>query len=263
MKPPTHIPVAPKWTPRWPRPATPAGSRASIAVRHGAQLQRPPKRTRELLVAGTFSAAVFSGLLFGLNRRSAPVRHGQDPDDRTVQIEMPPLAQELPDTARVEDPPPEDEIPPAAFAPPSLVDIPSVAPDATFVESVTPPPPPGIEPVKGILTIPLTGRTGLERSLGTIFSLSQLDTVPSVRIQQQPVYPPAMLRAGVAGEVRVAFIVDANGDVRDAYAVSSTRQDFVAPAVQAVSRWKFRPGKRNGRFVNTRMTVPVAFELSD
>ena len=72
-----------------------------------------------------------------------------------------------------------------------------------------------------------------------------------------------MRRAGITGEVVVEFIVDANGDVRNAFAVRSTQRDFEQAAVQAVSKWKFRPGKKGGRAVNTRMQVPIVFTLND
>jgi protein TonB len=72
-----------------------------------------------------------------------------------------------------------------------------------------------------------------------------------------------MRRAGIAGEVLVDFIVDSNGDVRNAYAVRSSQREFEAAAVQAVSKWKFRPGKKGGRNVNTHMQVPIVFTLNE
>ncbi len=263
MIPRAHISFRRPRAPRWPAPSPPVGGRGPTVAAGRTKLNKPPRRTRDLLAATAVSAAVFSCLLFGFDQPTAPVQHAQAMADDTVQIEMPPLAQELPDTAKVEDPPPEEDVSPALFAPPSLVDIPTVVPDATFVESVTPPPPPGIEPAKGIMTIPPTGRPGFGRGMGAIFDLGQLDAVPVVRFQQQPIYPPAMLRADIAGEVKVAFIVDTNGNVRDAYVVSSTREDFDAAAVLAVSKWKFRPGRKNGQAVNTRMSVPIGFQMGE
>ena len=83
------------------------------------------------------------------------------------------------------------------------------------------------------------------------------------RVQPQPVYPYEMRRAGITGEVNVGFIVDSNGDVRDAYVINSTHREFEVPAVQAVSKWKFRPGRRSGKAVNTRMSVPIVFSFSE
>jgi protein TonB len=33
--------------------------------------------------------------------------------------------------------------------------------------------------------------------------------------------------------------------------------------VQAVSKWKFRPGKKGGRNVNTKMQVPIVFSITE
>ena len=43
--------------------------------------------------------------------------------------------------------------------------------------------------------------------------------------------------------------------------VTSSRTEFVAPALAAVARWRFRPATMEGRPVATRMEVPVSFEL--
>jgi len=71
-----------------------------------------------------------------------------------------------------------------------------------------------------------------------------------------------MRRNGIEGTVTVGFICDVDGNVRDAYVLNSTHREFDAPAVQAVSNWKFRPGKRGGKTVNTRMSVPIVFSLN-
>ena len=34
-------------------------------------------------------------------------------------------------------------------------------------------------------------------------------------------------------------------------------------AIQAVGKWTFRPGRKGGRAVNTRMQVPIVFSLND
>jgi protein TonB len=72
-----------------------------------------------------------------------------------------------------------------------------------------------------------------------------------------------MRRAGISGQVVVDFIVDVNGNVRNAFAASSSQREFESSAVQAVSKWKFRPGKRGGHTVNTHMQVPIVFTLNN
>ena len=219
---------------------------------------------KDLIIGIVVSASLISGLLLGFNGRAEKVKHGPVQTDDTIQIEMPVLPPEPPEIKKAqEDLPPEDDAVQVTFAPPSLVDIPTIVADATFVQQIAPPPPPGIEQARGVVTIPPARPTGFGRGLGQIFDISQLDQIPVARIQQQPIYPYEMRRAGITGEVNVGFIVDANGDVRDAYVINSTHREFEVPAVQAVSKWKFRPGRRGGRVVNTKMSVPIVFSFND
>jgi TonB family protein len=104
--------------------------------------------------------------------------------------------------------------------------------------------------------------TAAGSQLTNFFNLGDLDQIPVARYQARPVYPFAMSRAGITGEVTVALVVDTNGDVREAHVVKSTQQEFEAAAVEAVLKWKFRAGERGGKAVNTRMQVPIVFALS-
>ncbi len=217
---------------------------------------------KELIIGIVVSVGLHSSLLLGFNRHPTEKRHAAAQQDDTIQIEMPTLPPEPPEK-RADELPPDEDATPVTFAPPSLVDIPNIVPNASFVVEVSPPPPPGLDQAKGVVTIPPTRPTGFGRGLGQIFDLSQLDQIPVARVQQQPIYPYEMRRAGITGEVNIGFIVDSNGDVRDAYVINATHREFEAPAVQAVSKWKFRAGRRGGRAVNTRMSVPIVFSFND
>jgi RNA polymerase sigma factor (sigma-70 family) len=72
-----------------------------------------------------------------------------------------------------------------------------------------------------------------------------------------PQHPPELRRAGVEGEVLVEFAVDANGNVQNVRAIRSTRIEFEAAALQAVSKWKFKPGQNSSQ----PMQIPVVFRL--
>jgi RNA polymerase sigma factor (sigma-70 family) len=95
------------------------------------------------------------------------------------------------------------------------------------------------------------------------FDISKLDQQPVPRFQARPRYPADMREAGISGEAVVDFIVDKNGDVQRAHAVRSSRREFEAAAVEAVSKWKFKPGRVSQRNVNTHMQVPIVFSLSE
>ncbi|MBI5766640.1 MAG: TonB family protein [Verrucomicrobia bacterium] len=96
-----------------------------------------------------------------------------------------------------------------------------------------------------------------------VYDIGQLDQTPVPKYQARPQYPFELRRQGITGEVLVDFIVDADGNVANAYARSSTRPEFEAPAVQAVSKWRFRPGRKGGGDVHTHMQVPIAFTLNE
>jgi len=218
---------------------------------------------RDLIIGIVVAASVLTALLFGFNGHPQAVKHAAAQLDASLQLEMPQLPPEPPETKNLEDLPQDEDIVQVNYAPPSLVDIPTITADATFVQEIPPPPPPGVEQAKGLVTIPPARPAGFGRGLGQIFDISQLDQIPVARVQPQPIYPYEMRRAGITGEVNVGFIVDVNGDVRDAYVMNSTHREFEVPAVQAVSKWKFRPGRRGGKAVNTRMSVPIVFSFSE
>jgi TonB family protein len=120
----------------------------------------------------------------------------------------------------------------------------------------------------GLLLLALGGGAGpvawgaTDQTAANAYELSQLDQIPVPRYQAKPVYPSTLSHAGVTGEATVGFIVDSAGNVCSAYAVKSTLVEFGAAAVEAVNKWKFRPGQKGGIPVNTRMQVPIVFALA-
>jgi protein TonB len=169
-----------------------------------------------------------------------------------IEPEKPEVSEESSDTAAVQ----------VDFAPPMQSDVPSIAIEGSFVQQYQPPPA-SIKANPGLVTIPTTRPTTDGTRLQNVFNLADLDQIPVARYQAKPVYPFEMRRNGITGEVTVGFIVDTNGDVREAYVLKSTQREFEAPAVQAVTKWTFRPGKKGGKPVNTRMQIPIVFNLSE
>lgn len=96
-----------------------------------------------------------------------------------------------------------------------------------------------------------------------VHDISELDQKPVARFQARPQYPHLMRRSGIRGEAVIDFIVDTNGDVQRAFAIRSSRAEFEAPAVVAVSKWRFKPGQKGGRDVPTHMQVPIIFTLNE
>lgn len=91
-----------------------------------------------------------------------------------------------------------------------------------------------------------------------LFSLGDLDQKPRVIYQPGPVLN-AKVRKKAPGTVYILFIVDENGKVRNPIVQSSPDPVFEKPALTAVKKWKFEPGKREGKPVSFRMRVPITF----
>ena len=96
---------------------------------------------------------------------------------------------------------------------------------------------------------------------GDTWDPDDLDKKPVITSRAAPRYPHEMKRNGISGTVVLRFIVDNRGDVADVDVVSSTDPEFSKAAVEAMLRWKFRPGMKNNRRVNTRMEMPMSFAL--
>ena len=95
----------------------------------------------------------------------------------------------------------------------------------------------------------------------TPINWKDLDRHPRATAQTAPDYPLAMQQQGIGGTVMVDFEVNSEGKVVRAEAASFTRREFVEAALRAVRNWRFEPGKRDGRPVSFRMTVPIEFGL--
>lgn len=94
-----------------------------------------------------------------------------------------------------------------------------------------------------------------------VYSASTVDRPPVPQFQPRPQYPDELQRAGIRGEVLVDFTVDTDGNVQNAHAARSSSPLLAPYAVDAVRRWKFAPGRKQGENVPTRLQVPIVFEL--
>jgi protein TonB len=72
-----------------------------------------------------------------------------------------------------------------------------------------------------------------------------------------------MRRDSVTATVRVEFIVSTEGRVVNPVVVHTTASGFEEAALTGVAKWRFRPGWKGGRKVNTRMAVPIVFTFTD
>ena len=99
-----------------------------------------------------------------------------------------------------------------------------------------------------------------EAATDQIFALADLDQAPRAVFQPAPEYPAALRKQKLDGTVHVLFMVDRTGRVDSPIVQKSTNPAFEPAALQAVKRWRFEPGKRNGEAVVFRMRVPITFK---
>jgi protein TonB len=209
---------------------------------------------RDLLVGFIFTIGLEFLVGWGGNLTHYKPKPVVKEKEDVIQIAIPKIEPDEPEVVEDQPPTPQD------IAPPMQQDVPQVVTPDSFVQQIEPPPPDLSAISKNIVKIPETrsGLSGIE-----VFDISKLDQQPVAKFQARPTFPFEMRRAGISGEVQVDFIVDTNGDVRNAFAAHSSQREFEAPAVQAVSKWKFRPGRKNGHAVFTHMQVPIVFTLSE
>jgi protein TonB len=79
----------------------------------------------------------------------------------------------------------------------------------------------------------------------------------------RPVYPAALRSAGVAGDVRVQFVIDTTGraDMRSITILSSTHPRFSDAVITALSKARFAPAEFGGRRVRQIVQMPFLFSL--
>jgi protein TonB len=224
--------------------------------RRTALLEALPMRRQDLLVGALFSIALITAVAW-YGERTHGVRPVLTTHDTTVvDFPLPPLDPDPLDMTEADKANASKEM----VAVPALPDSPRLnPPDNPFTQPIEAPrPDTNIQDTDRIPNLRPGGPISTEP-----FNPSQLDQQAAARVQAKPEYPYSMKQEGLSGEVMVAFVVDANGDVRNVVAVHSSRGEFEAPACKAVSRWKFKPGRKGGRAVAVHMEVPIVFSIGN
>jgi protein TonB len=165
----------------------------------------------------------------------------------TTVMQAPPSAEEPP------PPPPEAEPPPEPS--PTLPD--SAPPLAISVDLEV------AVGSGGALAMNLFGdRAEAARDLAQALDVADLDKPPTLIAAVPPSYPAELRRARIEGVVSLVFMLSEQGVVEDARVESSSRPEFERPALEAIRRWRFKPGMKNGEAVKTYMRQPIRFRVA-
>jgi len=211
-------------------------------------------------LAIVFAIAFHAALLMAFDRpwvRPQKVKPAKELPSDFVMVELkdetpPDMPKELEDT------------PAAPSAPvPTLAELPVVVlPTTDFTEEFIPTTP-TTDALTRLDTIPQVIQHGPPAKEFTVFNPGDLDKKPQPISQTAPTFPYELQRMVAEGNVVVGFVVSSQGDVVQARIVSSSHPGFERSALTAIEKWKFRPGMKNGKKVNTRVEQPLTFLMTD
>jgi protein TonB len=85
------------------------------------------------------------------------------------------------------------------------------------------------------------------------------DEPPQPLMTVPPVHPDELRKKGIGGMVSIQVTVDEKGEATNVMALKSTQVEFEAPAIEAVSKWKFKPATKAGQPVAVNVVIPVKF----
>lgn len=254
----------------WPRQKTPAhpieflaGRARAVANPPGLWKYQSLHRSRGVVALSVFvSVGLHALALLGFNHRAPPVRAVLVDDGPLIQMVMPDLEDD-------EEKPVEsldgetDEAP--AIAVPMLADIPSIVPVNAFVQPLDFTPALSLDPNAvrmSAIPVNIARGSGQMEKLGKIFDVSQLDRQPQAIFQPAPPFPPDMRSTYTEADVTLEFIISTKGEVLMPRAITSPHRRLEEAAIGGVLKWKFKPGQKGGRPVNTRTQITIKFRVT-
>jgi len=105
------------------------------------------------------------------------------------------------------------------------------------------------------------GRRGGGGGGGSLLG-EDMDSPPTPVTKIQPSYPTSLLSKGIGGKVLVLCSVDETGKVvSTSIKKSSGNSELDKAAVNAVTKWKFKPAQKAGRNMRATCVVPFNFEV--
>lgn len=199
------------------------------------------------------SAVGFTAVLFGV----IPFAHRINKPDRTLELrktsaaDLPPPVEDTPPPPQIEEPKP-----PEAAPEPQLAETQPAIPLSADLEVAT-------GGGAGILSVnEIRSLTAASTIKDEAFDVADLEKKPEPVSQVAPTYPPELRKAKVEGVVTMIFVLDETGRVEDPRVETSTRPEFEKPALEAIRKWRFSPGKKDGQPVRTYIRIPMRFRVA-
>jgi periplasmic protein TonB len=194
----------------------------------------------------------FTALLFGL----IPFAHRITRTERTLELRKASAADLPPPTEDTPPPQVEEQKPPEAAPEPQLTETAQQIPMSADLEVAT-------GTGAGIMTAnEIRSLTAAESVKEDAFDVADLEKRPEPVSQVAPTYPAELRKAKVDGVVSLVFVLDETGRVEDPRVENSSRPEFEKPALEAIRKWRFSPGQKDGKAVRTYIRVPMRFRVT-
>lgn len=168
-------------------------------------------------------------------------------------------------------PPPEKlvrpvDVPPQAFVPKPMIQLPSPGPTQVALDA-PPPPAPVMQaiaaPAPQVAAPAAAAPAPAAPAPAAPAAVEGGDLSSQVLSAKPPVYPVAARRAREQGTVKLLVLVGPDGRVSDVMVSSSSGSKRLdEAALSAVKRWRWSPTKRDGAAVAVRGTVTIPFVLT-
>ena len=98
---------------------------------------------------------------------------------------------------------------------------------------------------------------------GFVFEAFELDEPPAATAKVPPVYPFRARESGIEGVVQVKLLINTDGSVGQVIIMDARPKGVFEDSVRkSVPRWKFSPGKIEGRAVTAWVVTAVRFTLN-
>ena len=80
-------------------------------------------------------------------------------------------------------------------------------------------------------------------------------------VQDNLNYPQQAIDKNETARVLVEFVIDKSGQIRDAKLKREEKEYFKEAALKVITEMpKWKTGLKNGKYVNTRVVLPIIFE---
>ena len=115
-----------------------------------------------------------------------------------------------------------------------------------------------------IVFVSLFARVGLHAQTpdqGGVYKVGNGITAPRVKSRVEPSYTPEASAAKVEGTVVLQVVIETDGLAHEINVVKGIGNGLDEKAVEAIQKWTFIPGTKDGSPVPVRASIEVNFKL--